>query len=569
MFEDVLKRVLRFNGFDVNHVMNVTDVGHLVSDADEGEDKMEKGVAAHRQDRVGGRRVLHVGVPRGHAPAQHRGPAGPVQGDRPHRRADRVHRRHRAQRLRYVTRDGVYFDTAKLDDYGYLARLDIEGSRPAIASTSARSAAPPTSRCGSSRRPASSARWNGIPRGAAASRAGTSSARRWRRSTWATSSTSTAAARTTSRSTTPTRSRRPKGGSRRSPDPRRTAARELLDARLLPARERREDGEVGGRFLRLATLDERGVDPLAYRYLCLTAHYRSQLNFTWEALDAAATGLDRMRHGFRALPDERASPDAAMVERFTDEINDDLNLPRALAVAWETLRGDLAPAVKRATLARFDEVFGLGLAAWTPKVDEAPRKRRRSPTRGSPRARQGLGRGRPPARRAAGAGLGDRGQARRLCAEAPPGAARVKLATLDDGTRDGALVVVSRHLARAVAVPEIARTLQHALDDWTRVAPALLRSPTSSTRAGCRTRIRSIATRARAPLPRAYQWADGSAYVNHVELVRRARGATMPPEFWTDPLMYQGASDHMLGPARTSCSPTRPGASTSRARWPS
>jgi fumarylacetoacetate (FAA) hydrolase len=56
------------------------------------------------------------------------------------------------------------------------------------------------------------------------------------------------------------------------------------------------------------------------------------------------------------------------------------------------------------------------------------------------------------------------------------------------------------------------------------------------------------ATRARAPLPRAYQWADGSAYVNHVELVRRARGATMPPEFWTDPLMYQGASDHMLGP---------------------
>jgi len=124
----------------------------------------------------------------------------------------------------------------------------------------------------------------------------------------------------------------------------------------------------------------------------------------------------------------------------------------------------------------------------------------------------------------------------------------VKLATLDDGTRDGALVVVSRNLARAVAVPEIARTLQHALDDWTRVAPALLAISDELDAGRLQDAHAFDATRARAPLPRAYQWADGSAYVNHVELVRRARGATMPPEFWTDPLMYQGASDHMLGP---------------------
>jgi fumarylacetoacetate (FAA) hydrolase len=123
----------------------------------------------------------------------------------------------------------------------------------------------------------------------------------------------------------------------------------------------------------------------------------------------------------------------------------------------------------------------------------------------------------------------------------------VKLATLDDGTRDGALVVVSRNLARAVAVPEIARTLQHALDDWTRVAPALLAISDELDAGRLPDAHPFDATRARAPLPRAYQWADGSAYVNHVELVRRARGATMPPEFWTDPLMYQGASDPMLG----------------------
>ncbi|MEO8488038.1 MAG: fumarylacetoacetate hydrolase family protein [Betaproteobacteria bacterium] len=123
----------------------------------------------------------------------------------------------------------------------------------------------------------------------------------------------------------------------------------------------------------------------------------------------------------------------------------------------------------------------------------------------------------------------------------------MKLATLADGTRDGQLAVVSRNLARAVAVPEIARTLQRALDDWMRVAPALAAIAEELDASRLSDAQAFDATRARAPLPRAYQWADGSAYVNHVELVRRARGATMPPEFWTDPLMYQGASDHMLG----------------------
>jgi fumarylacetoacetate (FAA) hydrolase len=123
----------------------------------------------------------------------------------------------------------------------------------------------------------------------------------------------------------------------------------------------------------------------------------------------------------------------------------------------------------------------------------------------------------------------------------------MKLATLNDGTRDGRLVVVNRELTRCVAIPEIARTLQAALDDWTRAAPALLAIGDALQLGGLSDAFTFDASQAMAPLPRAYQWADGSAYVNHVELVRRARGATMPPEFWTDPLMYQGASDHMLG----------------------
>jgi fumarylacetoacetate (FAA) hydrolase len=123
----------------------------------------------------------------------------------------------------------------------------------------------------------------------------------------------------------------------------------------------------------------------------------------------------------------------------------------------------------------------------------------------------------------------------------------MKLATRRNGTRDGELVLVSRDLGRCVAVPEIARTLQAALDDWDRAAPALEAIAAELSAGRMYDAVPFDAAAAMAPLPRAYQWADGSAYVNHVELVRKARGATMPPEFWTDPLMYQGASDNMLG----------------------
>ena len=125
----------------------------------------------------------------------------------------------------------------------------------------------------------------------------------------------------------------------------------------------------------------------------------------------------------------------------------------------------------------------------------------------------------------------------------------MKLATLNNGTRDGQLAVVSRDLGRAVPATGIAATLQAALDDWDRIAPRLaeLAAALDAGDSGTRHAQPFDPGAAMAPLPRAYQWADGSAYVNHVELVRRARGATMPPEFWTDPLMYQGASDHMLG----------------------
>ncbi|PLX39205.1 MAG: 2-keto-4-pentenoate hydratase [Hyphomicrobiales bacterium] len=123
----------------------------------------------------------------------------------------------------------------------------------------------------------------------------------------------------------------------------------------------------------------------------------------------------------------------------------------------------------------------------------------------------------------------------------------MKLATLRDGTRDGQFVVVSRDLSRCTPAGAVAGTMQKALDDW----------------AACEPGLRDLAERLElkqiegmpfneedclSPLPRAYQWADGSAYVNHVELVRKARGAELPASFWTDPLMYQGGSDTFIAP---------------------
>lgn len=123
----------------------------------------------------------------------------------------------------------------------------------------------------------------------------------------------------------------------------------------------------------------------------------------------------------------------------------------------------------------------------------------------------------------------------------------MKLATLKDGSRDGRLVVVSRDLTRATEAFNIAPTLQKALDDWDRVAPRLS-DLAEQLEHGSVPTFRFHEHECLSPLPRAFQWADGSAYVNHVELVRKARGAEMPESFWTDPLMYQGGSDCFLGP---------------------
>jgi fumarylacetoacetate (FAA) hydrolase len=124
----------------------------------------------------------------------------------------------------------------------------------------------------------------------------------------------------------------------------------------------------------------------------------------------------------------------------------------------------------------------------------------------------------------------------------------MKLATLKDGSRDGLLAVVSRDLTQAHFAAGIATTLQQVLDDWNFVSPQLEDLYATLNGGKARHAFEFNPRHCMAPLPRAYQWADGSAYLNHVELVRRARNAEVPASFYEDPLMYQGGSDDFIGP---------------------
>jgi cysteinyl-tRNA synthetase len=356
VFEDVLRRALVLNGYNVRHVVNITDVGHLVSDADEGEDKMEKGsrrtgesawaiaeryTAAFMNDW----RALNLLEPALWCRAT----------DHIAEQIDFiVELEHNG--YTYRTADGVYFDTSRQDDYGYLARLDVAGLQ------AGKRVAP-----GEKQRATDFALWKFSPPGATRQMEWDSP---WGRGFpgWHIECSAMSAKYLSPWFDIHC------GGEDHIPvhhsnEIAQTQARHgtrlanfwmhghflLLDAGKM--------SKSGGDFVRLQTLIERGNDPLAYRYLCLSAHYRSSLRFSEAALDAAQAALDRLRRTYVRWP-QGGTPDAPSVARFKAEVDQDLNLPRALAVLWDVVRSDLPAATRRATVDRFDTVLGLRLADW-------------------------------------------------------------------------------------------------------------------------------------------------------------------------------------------------------------
>jgi cysteinyl-tRNA synthetase len=366
LFEDLLKRVLVLNGFTVRHVMNITDVGHLTSDADTGEDKMEKG------SRRTGRSAWDIAAEYTRVFREDLAALNIIEPDVWCKATDHI-----AEQIAFIadiesngftyrTSDGIYFDTAKQPDYGYLARLDKAGLE-----------AGKRIDLGEKKSPTDFALWK-------FSAPGEQRQMEWQ-SPWGVGFPGwhiecSAMAQKYLGDYFDIHC----GGEDHIPvhhtnEIAQTEAR--IGTRLANfwmhgyflTLNTAKMSKSAGDFLRLQLLIDKGYDPLAYRFLCLTAHYRSQMAFNWDAMDAAQTGLDRLRRNFHELPiDAAPAPDPEFLRRFKAEVSDDLQFPKAMALVSELQKSPLADAVKRATLAAFDRCLGLGLEAWQPKVETIP-----------------------------------------------------------------------------------------------------------------------------------------------------------------------------------------------------
>jgi cysteinyl-tRNA synthetase len=364
VFEDVLRRVLGLNGYTVRHVVNITDVGHLVSDADEGEDKMEKGSRRTGESAWAIAERYTAAFMRDWHALNLLEPAVWCRAtDHIAEQIDFIAELER-NGYTYRTADGIYFDTSQQDDYGYLARLDVAGlqagKRVAL---------------GEKRHATDFALWKFSPPDTKRQMEWDSP---WGRGFpgWHIECSAMSAkylgswfdihcggedhiAVHHSNEIAQTQARH---GTR--------LANFWMHGHFLTL-DAGKMSKSGGDFVRLQTLIERGIDPLAYRYLCLGAHYRSTLRFNPEALDAAQSALDRLRRTYVQWP-EGGTPDLSLVARFKAEVDQDLNLPRALAVLWDVVRSDLPAATRRATVDCFDAVLGLRLADWKEDVSAIP-----------------------------------------------------------------------------------------------------------------------------------------------------------------------------------------------------
>ncbi|AWV05250.1 cysteine--tRNA ligase [Burkholderia sp. JP2-270] len=363
LFEDLLRRTLEFNGYTVRHVVNITDVGHLLSDQDEGEDKVERqsrrsGVSAWAlAERYTEAFITDLGL---------------LNIQRPTiwcKATDHIKEQIALiesldeRGYTYRTQDGVYFDTSRQEGYGYLARLDKAGL-DAGARVS----------MGEKRSATDFALWK-------FSRADEQRQMEWT-SPWGTgfpgwhSECSAMSCKYLGpwfdihcggedhvpvHHTNEIAQNEARHGTR--------LANFWLHGHFLQV-DKTKMSKSSGDFLRLRSLIDEGVDPLAFRYLCLGAHYRSHLNFSWSALQGASAALNRLRQKYFELPDG-GDVDPDFIRRFRTEVNRDLSTANGLAMVWDLLKSTLPDARKKATLAAVDAVLGLCLAQWSPDDDKA------------------------------------------------------------------------------------------------------------------------------------------------------------------------------------------------------
>jgi cysteinyl-tRNA synthetase len=362
IFEDVLRRTLEYNGYQTYHVVNITDVGHLTSDADTGEDKMEAG------SRRTGKSAWEIAELYTQV---FQDDLRLLNAREPHvwcRATDHIAEQLETIRCieqkgyAYRTGDGLYFDTSRLADYGHLARLDAEGLQAGA-----------RVEVGEKRRPTDFALWKFSPQGQQRQMEWDSP---WGVGFpgWHIECTAMSVKylgqyfdlhcggedHVPVHHTNEIAQAQACYGTR--------LANFWLHGAFLQLGEEKMS-KSSGNFIRLQTLVDRGYDPLAYRFFCLGAHYRAKLTFNWETLDGAATALDRLRAACHSWG-EPGEVDQHYAELFAQQIDDDLNTPRGLALAWELVKSDLPAPVKKATLLHFDQVLGLDLEHWQPTAEE-------------------------------------------------------------------------------------------------------------------------------------------------------------------------------------------------------
>lgn len=364
IFEDILHRVLKLNGYETNYVMNITDVGHLTSDADSGEDKMEVG---SRQSGMTAWEMADYYTEAFQTDLKALNIVGP---DIWCRATDHIKEQIEfiedleAKGFTYKNSDGIYFDSRKLNTYGHLARLDIEGLMSGARVDNER------------RHVTDFALWKFSPDGEQRQM-------EWE-SPWGTGfpgwhiECSAMSAKYLGdffdihcggedhipiHHTNEIAQTEASRGTRLANFWMHGYFLQLDNAKM---------SKSTGEFLRLAALQEREIDPLVYRYFCLTAHYRTQMSFSWESLEANGTALNRLYEAAYSWGDPEGEPLEDYVQRFNNCVNDDLNMPRALAVTWELVKSDHPEGQKKATLLAFDEVFGLNIASWKPTEVEIP-----------------------------------------------------------------------------------------------------------------------------------------------------------------------------------------------------
>ncbi len=355
IFSDILHRTLLANDFKVNMAMNITDVGHLTDDADAGEDKMEKGaaregktareIASYYTDAfLEDSRDLNLLEPT----------VRPKATDHIQEQIDLILRLEE-KGLTYATSDGVYYDTAKFPEYGKLAQLDIEGLQEGAR----------VEKNKEKKQATDFALWKFSPKD-------TQRAMEWD-SPWGTGFPGwhiecsamamkhlgeTIDIHTGGIDHIPvhhTNEIAQSEGATGKP-----FARFWLHGEFLLINEGRM-GKSEGNFLTLDSLREKGYSPLAYRYFTLTAHYRSKLNFSWEAMDNAQNSYNKLVSAVMQW-DQPGGVNESYVERFMDAVNNDLGMPEALAVMWELVKSAEETSTKAATMAEMEKVLGLGLA---------------------------------------------------------------------------------------------------------------------------------------------------------------------------------------------------------------